>query len=75
MSNEQINLGQHIASIDEATGELSISDKDTTTKLSPGESYNLLTWLHDYHRDRLYQKMHDPSRDVSEKQWDAGKQP
>lgn len=72
MAEQSINLGYHEASIDEATGELSISGKDAITRLAPDEAYRLLDWLQNEHRDRLYEKFHDPMRDASEKEFDAG---
>ena len=71
MNDQSINLGHHVASMDETTGEVSISGKDTTTRLATDEVSRLLAWLQNEHRDRRYEKFHDPLRDSSEKEFDA----
>jgi hypothetical protein len=77
MDNQEntVDLGQHRANFDEASGKLSIEDGQERVHLSEDEAYRLLVWLNDHYRDRLYEKMHDPMRNASEKQFDAGTGP
>jgi hypothetical protein len=77
MSDQEntVDLGQHRASFDEASGKLSIEDGQERVHLSEDETYRLLVWLNDLHHDRLYEKFHDPMRDASQKQFDTGTGP
>ncbi|HLI06241.1 MAG TPA: hypothetical protein VKV40_06725 [Ktedonobacteraceae bacterium] len=48
-----VNLGQHTAVLDEASGTLTLFEAGTSMKLSADEAYHLLAWLNDNYRDRL----------------------
>lgn len=49
-----VNLGQHTAVFDEASGVLTLFETGSSMKLSPEEAYNLLIWLNDNYRERLH---------------------
>ncbi|HYX51375.1 MAG TPA: hypothetical protein VE843_16635 [Ktedonobacteraceae bacterium] len=49
-----VNLGQHTAVFDEASGTLTLVETGSSMKLSPEEVYNLLLWLNDNYRERLH---------------------
>jgi hypothetical protein len=51
-----VNLGQHSAVFDEASGALTLFEMGSSMKLSPDEAYNLFVWLNDNYRDRFYQR-------------------
>ncbi len=54
-----VNLGGHRAMFSDATGKLTIMGDLQSIVLSADETYNLLVWLHDNFRDKLYQQTHE----------------
>lgn len=77
MSNQEniIDLGEHQASFDKATGKLSIYDEKQMIHLSADEAYHLLIWMQDHYSDRLYQQalesgsaQHAAAKQISEEE-------
>jgi hypothetical protein len=61
-----VNLGQHSAVFDDASGALTLFGTESRLMLSPDETYNLFVWLNDNYRDRLYQQAHQEFNEQGE---------
>ena len=51
--SQSMNLGNHTAELDEQTGVLTLHGTGQSMRFSAHETYNLLVWLSDNHRDTL----------------------